>query len=392
VTKGVPRPFRTPAQRTSLAARAVTRRWLIGGAVATGAAAVAGPWIVRDALSSSGALDVLMWSDYLPKAFTDRFEKATGIKVKHTPYSSNEELLAKIKGTKGRGFDIVSPTSTRMPQWRPLELLQPWDVKQVPMEAFDEHMLDRALSAGSWGGKTHLLPFAWRAEGLAWRTDKWSRTFADLSYGNLWLPELKGKIMGRPHSMMLGIGLFLDRAGKLPSNRMFDTYKSEDSMRSIWTEIVKFAVQHKAWIKQFWDSAEAQVSGFRQNGVVLGQTWDGPATRLRNAGEPIMFMAPQEGALAWIDGLSLLAGAKNVEQAYAFLKFVLTPRIGALLTNETGYGSCVAGADKFLSKKIKARMEEAYPGDSLARLWWWPAEPAWHVDLRGRYSDTLIKA
>ena len=31
---------------------------------------------------------------------------------------------------------------------------------------------------------------------------------------------MKGKIQGRPHSMMLTIGLYLDRTGKLPSNRM----------------------------------------------------------------------------------------------------------------------------------------------------------------------------
>src|SRR3546814_6561281 len=78
---------------------------------------------------------------------------------------------------------------------------------------------------------------------LAWRTDKWSRDYADLSYGDLWLPELKGKVMGRAHSMMAGIGLYLDHAGKVPSNRMLDAYKDEENMRRIWEEITKFAVR-----------------------------------------------------------------------------------------------------------------------------------------------------
>src|SRR3546814_3996676 len=43
------------------------------------------------------------------------------------------------------------------------------------------------------------LPYHWGTEALAWRTDKWEGSYADLSYGDLWTPEMKGKVMGRPH-------------------------------------------------------------------------------------------------------------------------------------------------------------------------------------------------
>ena len=36
------------------------------------------------------------------------------------------------------------------------------------------------------------------------------------------------------------------------------------------------------------------------------------------------YTAPKEGAIAWLDGLSLLKAAKNVDQAYEFL-FVVAP-------------------------------------------------------------------
>src|SRR3546814_11792269 len=84
---------------------------------------------------------------------------------------------------------------------------------------------------------------------------------------------------------------------------MLDAYKDEENMRRIWEEITKFAVEHKPWIKQFWNDADAQINGFMQNDVVLGQTWDGPPLRLKKEGKPVTFMAPQEGAFAWLDGL-----------------------------------------------------------------------------------------
>src|SRR3546814_3139429 len=65
--------------------------------------------------------------------------------------------------------------------------------------------------------------------------------------------------------MMAGIGLYLDSSGKVPSNRMLDAYKDEENMRRIWEEITKFAVEHKPWIKQFWNDADAQINGFMQN-------------------------------------------------------------------------------------------------------------------------------
>ncbi len=49
---------------------------------------------------------------------------------------------------------------------------------------------------------------------------------------------------------------------------------------------------------------------FFKNGVVLGQIWDGPSIALKNEGEVVNYMAPQECALAWRDGLSIPKRAK----------------------------------------------------------------------------------
>ncbi|HEB79068.1 MAG TPA: extracellular solute-binding protein, partial [Rhodospirillales bacterium] len=188
------------SKATLKAAKTFTRRTLLKSAVAAASAAAMGPWIVRDAFSSSGNLKIMMWSDYLPDSISQAFKDATGIHLSQSLYGSDEELLHRVKAFKGRGFDLICPTASHMAHWRALSLLQPWDMKRAPLDRMDQGMLEASLKAGTWGGKAHHLPFVWGTEGLAWRTDKWFREPADLTYGDLWSPQLKGKIMGAPNS------------------------------------------------------------------------------------------------------------------------------------------------------------------------------------------------
>ena len=72
----------------------VSRRQFVKGVAAAGATAVAGPWVISSsALASSGELNVLMWSDYLPDGWKEEFESSTGIKLNHTGIGSNEEII-----------------------------------------------------------------------------------------------------------------------------------------------------------------------------------------------------------------------------------------------------------------------------------------------------------
>ena len=66
---------------TQRAARAFSRRTMLKGATAVGTIAAMGPWIVKDAFSSSGEVTFLNWSDELPDPVIPNFEAKTGIKV-----------------------------------------------------------------------------------------------------------------------------------------------------------------------------------------------------------------------------------------------------------------------------------------------------------------------
>ncbi|MBM3519427.1 MAG: extracellular solute-binding protein, partial [Alphaproteobacteria bacterium] len=319
----------TPAQLTMRAAM-LSRRSLLKSAAALGAVGLAGPLYTRNALSSSGELNLLMWSDEFPDPVIPNFEKATGIKVNQTPFSQNEEQINKLQATGGEGFDLCQPTRDRAPQFKDLGVLSAFDMNKVTNSGnYIGSMLEGSSSVWTWDGGLYHLPHCWGTEAISYRTDLWKGDPASLSFGSLWEEGVKGHVQGRPHSLLLGIGLWMDGNGKLPTNRMLDAFKSEDDMKRIYDQILPVAIEHKPWIKQFWDSSDNTKSGLMENDVWIGQTWDGPALSLKKEGKPVHYQAPKEGAITWLDGLALVKSAKNLDQVYAFLNYLATPEVSA---------------------------------------------------------------
>jgi spermidine/putrescine transport system substrate-binding protein len=382
----------TSAQQTIRAAR-LSRRAVLKAAAAAGAVGLSFPLVTRSALSSSGELNLLMWSDEFPGEVIPKFEKATGIKVNQTPFSQNEEQINKLQATGGEGFDLCQPTVNRAPQYKDLNVLAPYDMGRLKNTgAILPAMMKSSTDLWTWDGGVYHLPHCWGTEAISYRTDLWKGDPKELSFGSLWQEDVKGHTQGRGHSFLLGIGLWWDASGKMPSNRMLDGYKDGDSFKRVWDPILAFAIEHKGWVKQFWDSADNTKSGLMENDVWIGQTWDGPALSLKKEGKPVNYQAPKEGAIAWVDGISMMKAAKNVDQIYEFLNYLHTPEASGAVADGSGYNPVVTGADAFTSDVFKKNFQEAFPGDALKNLWPWPAEPAWYAEIRSQYVDKFKAA
>ncbi len=379
------------ARKTDLtleAAKTFNRRTLLKSGAAAGAVAFAGPAFIRDALASSGEINILMWSDYLPDDFIKAFADKTGIKINYTGIGSNEEIINKMKANKGQGFDICSPTNNQNLEWGPLELLQPFDMKRVPIDKVNPAMSKIGTDGWNFNGKgSHWLPHIWGTEGIAWRTDLWAPEGGVPSYGDVWSEANAGKTMGRPHSMMLCAGLYMETIGELEKGAMWGAYASEEAMRPIWQKVTDWCIARKKNIKLLWNDADTQKNGLLKEGVIVGQTWDGPPLALKTAGEPVQYQAPKEGSMAWVDGMAMPIGAKNTDQIYEFIKFAYEAKAAGEAINKHGYNSPVLGADKFANANYKKNFAEAYPGDALANLNPWPPQAPWYAKVRTEYVN-----
>ena len=373
----------------------VSRRSVVKTGAAAGAAALASPALVSQALASSGELNLMDWSDYWPDDMLADFTAKTGIKVNYVGYGSNEELINKMKASNGSGADIIGPTNNRNLQWGPLGLLQPWDMSRIPIDNANPAMAKIGPDGWNFDGKgSAWIPHIWGTEGMAWRTDLWAPASDDgvPSYGEIWSDENAGKTMIRAHSGMLCAGLYMETTGDLEPGSVWAAYESEDNFRKTWGKITDWCIARKGNLKLIWNDADAQKNGLLNGGVVVGQTWDGPPLALKTAGEPVTYQAPKEGSMAWVDGLSMPKGAVNIDQAYELIKYAYDPEPAGKAIDKHGYNSPILGADKFAGAAYKKNFAEAYPGDALANLNPWPAEPPWYADVRTEFVNKFKSA
>jgi len=372
----------------------IKRRSLLKGGAATAGLALAAPWIGGRAIAqgSSGEVNIFAWAGYLNDDILAAFEKATGIKAVYTPYGTNDELLNQLRANNGAGFDIIWPTVDRVPNYVEFGLVQPIDESKVEVARCLPSAWENSAKFGAVvDGKRYQVPGDWGTEALSFNKDESPLEYGTASYGDIWKPEMKGKATVRAHSSLVGLGLWMEAEGKLP-RPLLDAFGDPDAQVEIFDVIVAEAIARKANIMQFWNNENEAQGAFRVNGAAIGQTWDSTGAALAKEGLPIGFVAPKEGALAWMEGIAIPSGAANVEQAYAFINWFLTPEAGAMYSNATSINSTAVGAADLLSDDAKAFFAAAYPGDALDKLWWWPIQENWYVTKRNEYQDRFLSA
>jgi len=359
--------------------------------------ALAAPMILRatDALASSGSVKVLAWQDYIQPNIAEKFEADTGIKLDLTTFGSNDEAESTIRANGGKGFDIVFPSITNSASYvdgngDSYFAAVPADVNVGAV--IPSFLRDSATLGGQHNGEQILLPFDWGTEGITLNRKELDIADADLSYGDMFRPEAKGKAAFRQKSAIMGVGLYLDATGEVPSNRMLDVYKSEDDARRVWGKVAEWMVAHKENFGAFWNNATEATAAFKDAGCIIGQTWDTTGLLLNRENPDFVYRAPKEGIITWLDSFGMLKQAENPQQAVAFMNFMLQPEVGGMFANNTGYNSAVAGAAEFASEDFKRQFNEVYTEAVLSNMWWWQADTPFFAPIRNEMVEIITNA
>jgi spermidine/putrescine transport system substrate-binding protein len=146
----------------------ITRRntlKLMSGAVIAGAAFSAMPRMAF----SAGKITVLNWQGYgTDEAWSIKaFAEKTGIEVVHDYYSSESEMLTKLRTNPG-AYDLVVLNAARCAQATAEDLLQPIDFSKVPNAATIDANL-RSNANFLKDDKGYAVPWVWGMTSLAIR-------------------------------------------------------------------------------------------------------------------------------------------------------------------------------------------------------------------------------
>ncbi|MEE8387417.1 MAG: extracellular solute-binding protein [Acidiferrobacterales bacterium] len=373
-----------------ISTKGISRRTILkGAAVAGGVAAL--PFSISRSLASSGEVNVFAWGDYIQPNMIEAFEKKTGIKVNLSTYGSNEEVQSKLRAAGGKGFDLIFPSVDTRPEYDDGNLLQVVDESRLKVDQIDSSIWRSSLKLGAARrGKRYLIPFDWGTEGITYDSSVHNFKPGELSYGDMWVDGLDGKVAARQKSIIITLAIYLDSIGKVSSNRGMDLYKSEADMRRVLDGCLKFLKPYRKNIGAFWNNATEATSAFTDAGCTIGQTWDTTGIKLHiDVDKKWIYTAPKEGALAWMDTMAIPSGATNIEQTYEFINFLMTPEIGAMFANNTGYNTAAVDSAHHLSEANKAAFKIAYPEGAIANMWWWPMNTPWFNSVRQEYVEMV---
>jgi len=298
--------------------------------------------------SAEGVLQLYNWGNYTSPEMLAKFEAETGIKVTVTDYDSNDTALAKIEAG-GAGFDLVVPSADYVQIFAEKGLTVPLDLARLP---------NHANIAPEWRdvawdpGRANSIPWQWGSVGISVDTAIYS---GDINTSAIWLEvpdELKGKINVVP-SMTDILSLATMYYGGEPCSEDLEVLKKvRDGLLAAKPN----------WIAMDYGATEKMSN----KDWAASVNWNGSAMRVREAVSTVAYGYPKEGFPLWMDSVMLLKDAQNVDQAYAFMDFILVPENAAMISNFARYANGIAGSDAFMDAAMSTAPEVVIPAEHAA--------------------------
>lgn len=300
------------------------------------------------AAMAEGDLYIYSWGEYTPPDLVEKFEAEFGVDVHIDTYDSMETMIAKLRAGAG-GYDIIVPGDGTMQILIAEDMVELIDVHAMPNFA----NVDERWREVHWDPKReYSAPWAWGSTAFVVDTDLVTGDVDTLAV--LFDPsnDVKGKInMLRDLNDVINMAL-----------RYLDLPRCNDNPEDM-KKVLALLETQKDWVKSFdSETKEPLVSGE----AVVSMSWNGYAMRARDEKPSLKYIYPKEGFTGWMDNLAVPKGAQNIENAKAFINFVMAPENAAMITNYARYSNGIKGSEAFVEPALSTAPEMIPPANAPA--------------------------
>ncbi|MET1132230.1 MAG: spermidine/putrescine ABC transporter substrate-binding protein [Aeromicrobium sp.] len=286
---------------------------------------------------ADGDLNWFTWEDYVEPSVVSDFEKKYGVKVKISPYDSNDSMLQKLAA--GVPYDLVTNNSAYMPQSIQGGLLMPFSLDALDNGGEVATYFRRP--AYDNGANLYSVPYSGGPTGIVYRTDKMSPT---QSWSDLWdNDEAAGHVFVLDYQPdTIGASL-LRGGGDLNSSDPDEVGAAVDSLIALKSKL-------------------GGISNDTRTNVGNGDAW------IHHAWVPDAFylmkeskyadqldfeVTSEDGVPFGMDLLSIGANAKAPGTAMLFMDWILSPEMSARNVTYTGQLAGTKGGDAAYDEVMK---------------------------------------
>ena len=297
-------------------------------------------------------LHVYNWVDYIGESTIADFEARTGIKVVYDVLDSNEVLQTKLL-TGGSGYDVVVPSGAPAHHLIQAGALRALDKSKLKNLANLDPRILQIVTAFDPANE-HALPYMWGTTGIGYNPDLVEKALGTRTIDSLaavFDPAIASKLakcgitlLDAPNDMFTVAFHYLGLDG--------NSQRPED-----WAA-AEAALKKAAPYVRYYHSSQ-YVSDLASGEVCVSIGWSGALQQARSRGAQaestveVVYVIPKEGAMIWFDMLAIPTDAPHPEHAYAFLDYLMEPKVIADITNAVGEANGNAAALPFVAETLR---------------------------------------
>jgi putrescine transport system substrate-binding protein len=276
-------------------------------------------------------LNIYNWSDYIDERTIPLFQALTNLRINYDVFSSNEDLLAKMRAGP-TSYDIIVPTNNFIPTYLNLGLIEPLRQDLMPnLTNLDREFVETDYDPGN----RYTIPYQWGTTGIGFNqqrageeVDSWSAVFEPSE-------AMAGRVtLLREVTDLIGCALIY--LGRNPNS-----LKDEDL-----ADVVKLVRSIRPRLKGF--TTDTYIDELAADETWLAQGWSGDVFQAQDQNENVSYVIPKEGSLRFVDVMAVPKGAPHPANAARFMNYVLHPKVQARIAGYVSYGTPVSLAKPLL--------------------------------------------
>lgn len=316
-------------------------------------------------LAQAKTLHLYNWSDYIAPNTIPEFTERTNISVSYDVFDSNEVLDGKLMAGN-TGFDIVVPTDSFLTRQIHSDIYQPLDKQRLT----NYHHLDKKLMnlmAIHDPANRYSIPYMWQSTGIGYNIDKVKAILGEEIELNSW--DLVFDVANLQKLSQCGVAI-LDAPSEIFPTVLNYLGKDPNSTKSAdYRQAAKFLATLRPYITYFHSSK--YITDLSSGDICVAIGWSGDvmqaaeaANQAKNHDVNIGYIIPKEGAIITFDVFAIPRDARNIDEAYLFLNYLLEPEVIANISNHVFYPNANRDSIAYLDEHI-ANNPSIYPPDEV---------------------------